>query len=647
MNRDGYRAFPVRRDPMSGAGPWIAVIAGLLLMLLASVAHGEDAVAKRTERFTATLSPRSTVRVDNVSGDVIATAGREFSAVCNTTVTAPSSSRADEVLAKTRTVQTRDGDELALESRWPDMEDDGRPNRSPHSTWSFRHRGSSRCSDCRINMRYEVVVPPGVTAILHTVNGEVRVSGLNGQLDLQSVNGNVVVQGSRKGVRAQTVNGRIEVAAEAAPAGASIELKTISGPVQLTLPKDARFDLSASTMTGTIESTFGLPKAPAPTAMVDAEPPKAPQAEPPRVRTPRRVIVQREEDGDPVLDVEELRREIEESMRGVESEVRDSVRRPEREARRVKFLIPGGEYHGSIGEGGAKVRVSNLNGRITILAAGSRDSDAKPLLERRRWAVAVAPRAPASPRTEVRVLAPDAPRMRHSDRGAPDSEEDVVRGDVAGDFVASSGGGTYRVGKVSGKVTILTHSGEIHVGSAGSVADLKSYGGDIQIGPVAGDLRAQTLAGDIRVGAVAGSAVAETSGGDIRIARVGGSADAKTAGGDIVLPGVVGGVHAETGGGEVRVVLISREARGGIAIRNAGGDVTLTVPSNFRGELDLTALDADADEKAIRSDFPEISVTRRAGSQQAAGTLNGGGPRVRVRTSSGSIRLGMGPPAGS
>ena len=183
--------------------------------------------------------------------------------------------------------------------------------------------------------------------------------------------------------------------------------------------------------------------------------------------------------------------------------------------------------------------------------------------------------------------------------------------------------------------------------SAGSAADLKSYGGDIQIGPVAGDLRAQTLAGDIRVGAVAGSAIAETSGGDIRIAHVGGSADAKTAGGDIVLPGVAGGVHAETGGGEVRVVLISREARGGIAIRNAGGDVTLTVPSNFRGELDLTALDADADEKAIRSDFPEISVTRRAGSQQAAGTLNGGGPRVTVRTSSGSIRIRKGPPAGS
>ena len=404
MNRNDSRAFPVRRDPMSGAGPWIAVAAGLLLMLLASLAHGRgsgfQAHGAIHRDAVSALHGRAWITSPETS---IATAGREFSAVCNTTVTAPSSSRADEVLAKTRTVQTRDGDELALESRWPDMEDDGRPNRSPHSTWSFRHRGSSRCSDCRINMRYEVVVPPGVTAILRTVNGEVRVSGLDGQLDLQSVNGNVVVQGSRKGVRAQTVNGRIEVAAEAAPPGASIELKTISGPVQLTLPKDGRFDLSASTMTGTIESTFGLPKTLAPPAIADAEPPKSPQAEAPRVRTPRRVIVRREEDGDPVLDVEELRREIEESMRGVESEVRESVRRAEREARRVKFLIPGGEYHGSIGEGGAKVRVSNLNGRITILAAGTRDSDAKPLLERRSWAVAVAPRVPAAPRAEIRV----------------------------------------------------------------------------------------------------------------------------------------------------------------------------------------------------------------------------------------------------
>jgi hypothetical protein len=204
------------------------------------------------------------------------------------------------------------------------------------------------------------------------------------------------------------------------------------------------------------------------------------------------------------------------------------------------------------------------------------------------------------------------------------------------------------VGRVSGKVKILTHSGEIHIASAGDGADLKSYGGDIRIGPVRGDLKAQTSAGDIRAGEVTGSATVETSGGDIRIDRIAGSASARTGGGDIVLPAVGGSVRAETGGGEVRVGIVSRAVRGGIAIRNDGGDVVLTLPSDFQADVDL-AVDgpADPEDVLIHCEFPGLAVTRSADSQRASGTLNGGGPRVTVRVSSGGIRLRRGPAAGS
>ncbi len=43
------------------------------------------------------------------------------------------------------------------------------------------------------------------------------------------------------------------------PHGSSVELQSVNGSVVLTLPKDAKFDLSASTMNGTIASTFPLP----------------------------------------------------------------------------------------------------------------------------------------------------------------------------------------------------------------------------------------------------------------------------------------------------------------------------------------------------------------------------------------------------
>ena len=656
--RPGPRS-PRRSEPLDGPGPWIVFAAGVLLLLAAALARGEEgATVHRTERFTATLPAHSTLRVVNVSGDVVASAGREFSAVCNTTVTATTKARAEELLAHTRTWQARDGDELRLEARWPEMSDEGERRR--WSSRGSRDSWSSRCRDCRITMQYEVVVPPGVVAILRTVNGDVRIQDVDGELDAQSVNGNVVVRGSRRGVRAQTVNGRVEVTASDAPAGSLVELKTVSGSVVLTLPKDARFDLSAHTMNGSIDSTFPLPartEAQAEEAthrahVAEGRAPREPRPvrEPRPARAPRPVVVERSGD-DVVLDVPELERELAQSMREVEFQVEESLRDAERETGRMKFYMPGGEYHASIGQGGARVRLSTLNGRIALLAAGTREADAKPLVARRSFVVTI-PRVEVRPTVRVRI--PPLPRIEvRSGRKHPHAEADlsedaaVVRGDVAGDFLATAGAGTYRIGNVSGKVNILTHSGEIHVGSAGAGADVKTYGGDIRIGPVLGNLKAQTLAGDIRAGSVGGSVSADTSGGDIRIDRIGGSADARTGGGDIVLPAVAGGVRIETGGGEVRVGLLSREARGGVTIRNAGGDVTLTLPSNFRGEIELNASDTDLEETAIRSDFPEISVTRRSGSQQATGTLNGGGPRVTIKTSSGSIRIRKGPSAAS
>jgi len=280
-----------------------------------------------------------------------------------------------------------------------------------------------------------------------------------------------------------------------------------------------------------------------------------------------------------------------------------------------------------------------------VLAGGTQESQAKLLASpKRSWTITVPRVKVVAPRVEVHprvVEVPAPPRVV-----VHDSEEVVRRGDVAGEFLSTSEGGSFRIGKVSGKVKILTHAGEIHVGSAGNDADLKTYGGDIVIGAVAGDLKAQTLAGDVTGGAVSGSAWIETSGGDIRIERIGGSADVRTGGGDIVLPVVGGGLRVETSGGDVRAALAAREAKGGVSIRSSGGDVTLTLPADFRGDVDFEVVGCtDSEGRAIRSDFPEVSLARRAGTERASGTLNGGGSHIVVRTTSGTIRLKRGSPA--
>ncbi len=66
---------------------WIVLALGLLFMLV-SAARGEQRTASRVDRFNGSLAAGQTVQVDNVSGDIVATPGREFSAVVTVTVSA-------------------------------------------------------------------------------------------------------------------------------------------------------------------------------------------------------------------------------------------------------------------------------------------------------------------------------------------------------------------------------------------------------------------------------------------------------------------------------------------------------------------------------------------------------------------------------
>ncbi len=642
------RGWDPRRERPDWLGLWVLLALGILLILAAAFARAEEtaSVAKRAEHFKATMTAGSTLRIENVSGDIVAKPGRELSAVVTMTASAPTQEKANDLLRETRVTQLRKDEEYTLTTEWPSSFGH-RGDHGRFMTFDTRRpsRGTTRCEDCKITAHYEVAIPKGVRAILHTVNGDVRAeAGVDAALDLQTVNGAVTALGAVASITAQSVNGKVDVSSQTLPPGASMNLKTINGPITLTLARNARFDLDASTMNGTIVSTFPLP------ARVEApETPEAPEAprraEPsaePRARGSRRVIVRH--DGDDVLvDVEALRKEIEESMKEVDVEVRDSLRDVKRQLKRLKVFESHRSYSGSIGQGGGKLRLSTLNGSIAVLAGGTKESEAKALVsERHRFAVAVPEIPVRTARPVVRVLprAVIAPAP-----GEP--EEPIVHGDVSGDFLATSGGGSYQIGRVTGTVKILTNSGEIHVASAGAGADLKTSGGDIQVGPVGGDLKAQTLAGDIRAGAVSGSISVETSGGDIRIERVGASAGARTGGGDIILPSVKGGVQARTEGGDVRVAIVTREVTAGVSIRDSGGDVTLTLPSDFRGEVSLEVRGGDPQETLIRSDFPEIAVTRQRDSQRASGVLNGGGPKVVVQTHSGMIRLRKGPTAGS
>ncbi|HEY4231684.1 MAG TPA: DUF4097 family beta strand repeat-containing protein [Thermoanaerobaculia bacterium] len=651
MNDTRHSPLQVGDAPAARANRWaiwILLALGLLLMLVsASVGQAQTSSLTRVDRFNGTLRSGQTIHVENISGDVIAAPGKEFSAVVTVQVSAPSDQKAKQLLDATRVVTDHDEDGWSLETHWPGARGGG-------SHGGDRH--VSLCSGCKVTAKYELVIPAGVTAELQTVNGDVRVRDCNGEMKLASVNGAIEARGVRASLEANTVNGRIDALVAAIPKDASFGLQSVNGPLVLTLPKDARFDLSASTMNGTIASTFALP--------VRDEVVETPRhGKGNRTSHERRVIVH-SEDGETEVDLGQLEEELQSTMQDAEAAIEEGtregvsegMREAQREVRRIRIVDPRQEYSGSVGNGGVDVKLETLNGAIAVLAEGTKESDAKRLVTRRNsFAVTIpevrvrvnpAPPVPPAPPVGPVPPAPRAPSVHPAPPvppEPPDFEGEVVRGDVSGDFLSTTSG-SYRVGRVSGRVKILTHSGEIRLGAAGAGADLKTFGGDIIVGPVTGDLKASTAAGDIRAQTITGSFLADTAGGDVRAERVGASLDAKTSGGDIVALRVGGGIRAVTAGGDVRIGVLSSAIPGGVSVHNSGGDVTLWLPADCKADVDLSVVGVDEDESAIRSDFPDVTVTRRQDSQRATAKLNGGGEKIVVRTTSGTIRLRKGNP---
>ena len=104
--------------------------------------------------------------------------------------------------------------------------------------------------------------------------------------------------------------------------------------------------------------------------------------------------------------------------------------------------------------------------------------------------------------------------------------------------------------------------------------------------------------------------------------------DASAGSGSIELSGVRGGVRASTGSGSLTV---RGEQTSDWRLSTSSGSVTV--------ELDGTpAFDLDASGGRIDTAFP-VSVTGRMSRRELRGAVNGGGPLLRIHTSSGRISL--------
>lgn len=625
---------------------WITLIGAFLLLSLAWPAHADrlTASAGRTETFKAAAAVTA-LAIDGVSGDVEVTAGPAFAATVDVSVKADTEAKAKEILGQTKISFEDAGGSLSLATLEPgaSVSRSGR-----HSRLHVPRDGSRRW---QVDAKYRVTLPPGAALTVSVVNGGVKTSGLDGLQELTTVNGQVAARGARQGVVLKTVNGGVEGALAALPRGASVRAETVNGSILLTLPADAAFDLKASAVNGGIQSTFPLPVRAGGSdedearAAEDAARREADRA---RAAADRARAKAEKRRGKTKAGDDEWDREWEAFGREMAGFGREMARLSREISRSVAGSL-NRSYAGSLKGGGASVKCSTVNGGVTLLAAGTAEADAKSLVPKRSRAFSVGHVGPIPPVPPVPPIPPIPPVPPfHAGHGFGHDEGSIVKGDVAGDFEVSLPTGDVKVGNVSGHVTVRTSSGEVRIASAGKGADLSSSGGDVRIEKVDGGLTASTMGGDIVVGDVSGEAKLRTMGGDLRVRSAKGPVTAKSAGGDVRLLRVAGAVRAETAGGEVYCEVVAKDG-GSVELSTGGGDVTLVLPANFPGDVEVNVRSVDADGDYVVSEFPEVAVVRqgssRFGTVRAEGKLNGGGAKVLIGASSGTVHLRKGPPA--
>lgn len=214
-------------------------------------------------------------------------------------------------------------------------------------------------------------------------------------------------------------------------------------------------------------------------------------------------------------------------------------------------------------------------------------------------------------------------------------------GNVGGDLTISTGGGAVRIGSVKGKVHVESGGGNLALMSAEQEASLETGGGSIRINKCTGKVKASTGGGGIELGEIGGGATLETGAGNVKISSANGPVNAETAGGSIELWGVPS-AHVETAAGAITAKFIASAQKTDSMLETAVGDITVYVMPNVN--MTVRASIEASNGHTITTDFPEIHVTSEGGQWgpklvSAEGSLNGGGPVLKVRTTMGNIYI--------
>ncbi len=216
---------------MTSIRPRLAFVVAVLLMA------GTAAAGSYSDTFDQTypMSADGRVSLENVNGEVSVSVWDRAEVQVHAVKEASTQARLDNVRIEVKASKDR----VAIETRYPS------------SFGGFFHTGHAE-------VRYELTIPRTARLELDLVNGPLTVEGVSGGLEVQTVNGSVKLTDVAGDVRVESVNGTQQVSLAALDSSAVVNLESVNGRIDLTLPSGAAAEVHAETVNGAIKNDLGL-----------------------------------------------------------------------------------------------------------------------------------------------------------------------------------------------------------------------------------------------------------------------------------------------------------------------------------------------------------------------------------------------------
>ena len=221
---------------------WSGAILGTVcaLLVLALGAHASDHRGAYTEEFhqTYAITPDGRVELDNINGAVHISAWDRNEVKVDAIKYADAKDRLEDAR-----IEIDPGkDYLSIRTKYRDHD--------LNFNWGGRNNPPS--------VEYTLTVPRTVRLDeIKLINGSLDVTGVTGEVRASCINGRLEAHNLSGRADLSTINGHL-VARFDDLFGSSVELKSVNGSVELTIPSDSKAEIEASTVSGGIENDFGL-----------------------------------------------------------------------------------------------------------------------------------------------------------------------------------------------------------------------------------------------------------------------------------------------------------------------------------------------------------------------------------------------------